>query len=108
MYQDAHNQFSSAQAVTATAASTNLIDLGAIRNMGVGENLYLVVVCTTAMTDAGSDSTLAVTVETDDNSSFSSATTTQTIGTFAAVSAAGTKLVARIQPDQMNERYVRL
>jgi hypothetical protein len=108
MYLDRQNQFSSAQAVTAAAASTDSIDLGAIRNLGVGEALYAVVVCTVAMTDAGSDSTLAVTLETDDNSGFSSAVTRQTIGTFAAVSAAGTRIVTRLQPDVINERYLRI
>lgn len=105
---DSQLQFSDSQAVTATAASTNLIDFGAIRDMGVGRNLYVVVLCTVAMTDSGSDSTLACTLETDDNSSFSSATTTQTIGTFSAVSAAGTKIVARLNPLQANERYLRV
>lgn len=108
MLLDAHNLFSDAQAVTAAAASTNLIDLGAIRNLGVGENLYVVVVCDVAMTDDSSNSTLAVKVQTDDNESFDSATDGQTIGTFAATSAIGTKLVARLQPDLVNERYMRL
>jgi hypothetical protein len=105
---DAHNQFSDAQAVTATAASTNLLDLGAVRNLGAGENLYVAVVCDVAMTDSGSDSTLTVTVETDDNASFSSATTAQTVGTFAALSAIGTSLIARLSPTAINERYMRL
>ena len=108
MYIDAHNLFSDAQAITADAASTNLIDLGAIRNIGVGQPLYVVIVCDVAMTDASSNSTCTVTVETDDNASFSSATTAQTIGTFAALSAAGTRKVALIQPDAVNERYMRL
>lgn len=105
---DAHNLFSEAQAVTAAAASTNYIDLGIARDIGVGEDLYVVVVCTVAMTDSGSDSTLAVALETDDNSSFSSATASQSIGTFAATSAAGTRLVAKLQPDKVDERYIRL
>lgn len=99
---------SDAQAVTAAAASTNSVDFSQIRNIGVGEDLYLVVACTTAMTDSGSDSTLAVTIETDDNSSFSSATTSATVGTFAALSAAGTQLVYRIPAGVMNERYMQL
>lgn len=107
MFVDKEAQLTLAQAVTAAAASTDYIDLGAVRNLGVGENLYAVVICTVAMTDAGSDSTLAVTLETDDNSSFSSAVARQTIGTFAALSAAGTRYVARLQPDVINERYLR-
>lgn len=99
--------FGTAQAVTAAAASTDSIDLGAIRDIGTGEPLYVVVVCTTAMTDTGSDSTLAVTLETDDNSSFSSVASFA-LGTFPAVSAAGTVLIARLNPLQANERFAQL
>lgn len=106
---DAQNKYSDAQAVTAAAASTNIIDHGIARNMGVGENLYLVVICDVAMTDASSNSTLAVTLETDNDVAFGSATTAaQTIGTFAALSAIGTRLVARLAPSALNERYSRL
>lgn len=107
MYLDAQNLFSDAQAVTASAASTNLIDFGSARDIGVGRELYIVVVVDVAMTDAGSDSTVTVTLETDDNAAFSSATAVQTIGTFAATTAAGSRLVARLQPDAGWEQYVR-
>ena len=108
MILDAQNTFDDNAAHLTTEASDNVIDLKAIRNIGVGENLYLVVAVTAAFTDSGSDSTMAVTIETDDNEAFASATTTQTLGTFAALSAVGTQLIARIQPDMMDERYVRL
>lgn len=42
MITDALLQLSSAQAVTATAVSTNTIDLGAARDLGQGEDLYVV------------------------------------------------------------------
>lgn len=109
MYLDSQLEFSDAQAVTASAASENIIDLGSAQvNAGVGEELYLVVQVQTAMTDVGSDSTVAVTLEGDDNEAFASATTVQTIGTFAATSAAGTKLVARLQPEAITERFLRI
>lgn len=108
MYIDAHNLFDDAAAHLTTEASTNLIDLGAIRNMGVGEDIYFVIQVDTAFTDGSSNSTMAITLETDDNASFSSATTAQTIGTFAALTAAGTRLVAKLQPDAINERYLRV
>jgi hypothetical protein len=105
---DQQNQFDAAAQHLTTEASTNLIDFSAIRNLGVGENLYFVAIVTTAFTDTGSDSTMTLTLETDDNSGFSSALTGQTIGTFAALSAAGTRLVARLQPDTINERFLRV
>lgn len=107
-YIDAQYRFSNAQAITASAASTNIVDLMAARNLGDGRPLWLVVACVVTMTDAASDSTVAVTVETDDNSGFSSATTAQTVGTFAATSAAGTRFQVRLQPFTTAERYLRL
>ena len=109
MLVDGQLEFSDAQAVTATANSTNVIDLGlAGQDIGTGENLYVVVQVETAMTDAGSDSTVAVTLIDDDNAALSSAATVQTLGTFAAVSGAGTAIIARVQPGAITQRYVGL
>jgi len=107
MILDAQNMFSDAQAVTATAVSTNAIDLKAASiDLGMGEDLYLVVNVDVAMTDSGSDSTIAVALVTDDNAALSTATAVQTIGTFAALSAIGSRLVAKIQPGLTLERYL--
>ena len=76
--------------------------------MGAGETIYFVIQVDTAFTDSSSNSTMAITLETDDNASFSSATTAQTIGTFAALAAAGTRLIAKLQPSAINERYLRV
>jgi len=105
---DSQNLFSDEQAVTAAAASTNLIDLGTERRPGTGENLYIVAQVDEAFTDAGSDSTLLVELESDDNVAFSSPTVRQTIGTFAALAAAGSRLIARYAPETLNERFIRL
>lgn len=53
MMLDALLQLSSAQAVTATAVSTNTIDLGTPRDIGVGEDLYAVFTVDQAATAAG-------------------------------------------------------
>lgn len=114
MFLDKDLEFSTAQAVTAAAASTNYVDTAPLfsgnlgRDIGVSSELYIYAVCTVAMTDSGSDSTLAVTIETDDNTSFSSATTLATMFTFPAVSAAGTKLFWKVQPGLAYERYIQL
>lgn len=106
---DRQYRFSNDQAVTATAASTDYVDLKSTkRNLGDGTPLWIVVLCSLAMTDAGSDSTLAVTLESDDNTAFSSPTTVQTIGTFAALSAAGTRFQQRLQPITTPEQYIQL
>lgn len=100
--------FSDAQAVTATAVSTNVIDLGIERRIGSGKPLFIVVSVQTALTDVGSDSTVTVTVETDTDDTFPSATVAQTLGTFAALAVAGIAIIAPIQPNLLTENIVRL
>lgn len=53
MITDALLQLSAAQAVTATAFSTNTIDLGAARDLGPGEDLYALIGVDEAATAAG-------------------------------------------------------
>lgn len=108
MIVDAQLLFSDAQAITAPAASTNLVDFRAVRDIGLGENLYVVTTVDVAMTDAGSDSTLQVDLETDDSASFGSPALGQILYTLPAVSAAGRIFIARIQPGALNERFARL
>ena len=109
MILDSQLEFSSAQAITSSAASTNQVDLKvANARVGAGEPLFIRVGCTTAMTDGSSDSTVTVTLQQDDNSSFSSATNVQTLCTFAATAAAGTEYVAAIYPEVVTERYIRV
>jgi predicted RecA/RadA family phage recombinase len=113
MFLDAENLFSEAQAVTTGSGtginSTNVIDLGSrVPDLGVGEDLYLVVEITTAMTDGSSNSALGVALAQDADSAFGSPTAIQTIGSFAALSAVGSRLVAKIQPGIITERYLGL
>jgi len=100
---DYNLQLSDAQSVTADAASTNIIDLGSDRDIGVGEGMKIALNFDVAM--GGTSPTLAVLVQTDDNSSFSSATTVLTSRSIASA-AIGDTLVLGL-PDT-NERYVRL
>lgn len=53
MMTDALLQLSSAQVVTATAVSTNTIDLGVARDIGTGKDLYAVITVDEAATAAG-------------------------------------------------------
>ncbi len=98
MMNDKQLYFSEQQAITASAASTNYLDFGSIRNLGVGEELYLVFLVTTAFTDTGSDSTVTPSFQTDDNSAFSSAATLRTYDVFAALTAANTKRMYKLEP----------
>lgn len=108
---DKFNQFSDAQAVTATAISENVIDAqhvsNTLKDLGAGEELYLVVVCTTAMTDGSSDSTVTVTLESDSTANLAtSATVHVTLPAFAALSAAGTMRAVALPQSLLYERYL--
>lgn len=63
-------QFSSAQAITAAAASTNYIDVGEARNIGEGKDLYVLTVVTTTLTDGGSNTGTEVHLYGDSTSTF--------------------------------------
>jgi hypothetical protein len=109
MILDKQLAFSEAQAVTgaATSASTDLIDLSVVRsNIGSGKDLFVVVNVDVAA--GGTTPTMAVLIQTDDNASFSSATTLFTGPTIAAAGLAlSTQLVYQIPATGM-ERYLRL
>jgi len=99
--------FGTDQAVTATAASTDIIDLGAVRDIGNGEPLELVILVTETATSGGS-STVTIDLQTDDNSGFSSAATLASSGAIAKASiTAGTELL-RVKVPLNVERYLRL
>ncbi|QHA83540.1 hypothetical protein E3Z27_18570 [Pseudomonas mediterranea] len=76
MITDKLNTFSNGQAVTATAASTDVIDLGPLthgntrRDIGAGEPIYLVVAALTAATAAGAATTNIQLQTSDDNSTW--------------------------------------
>jgi hypothetical protein len=105
MIQDAFGLFSDAQDITATASSTNVVDLGTERRFGTGEPVYLVATVTTAFTDSSSNSTVTVTLQSAAAATMASATTRLTLPVFAAESAAGTKQIGVVPPGALNERY---
>jgi len=117
MLLDENTLFSEDQAVTATAASTNYMDLGApatvpgapaalVRLIGGANEIPLHVQVTE---DFASLTSLTVSIEVDDNTSFSSA---RTVAATAAIPVA--ELVAgyitslTVLPHTIDERYMRL
>lgn len=112
MYVDSLAQFSDAQAVTATAISENVMDLGAsptTRDIGNGQPVYLVVQTQTTATDTGSDATLTITLESDSTADLAtSATVHYSSGAiaFADFATAGTQFVAVALPMGDYERYL--
>lgn len=106
MILDATNLFSDKQAITDTAASTNVIDLGANRgDIGKGSPIPLLVQVTTSFATLTS---LTVSVQTDSVENFASpkTLTEQTIALADLV--AGAKFGFNIVPGGTDERYVRL
>ena len=102
---DKLGEFSDAQALTATAVSTNVVDLSQDRDVGVGHPLWICVTLDVAADATNANETYTVDLQTDDNSGFSSATTLQTL-TITRGSAAGSKFFMAVPQD--NERFVRL
>ncbi len=123
-YVDKNVEFSDAQAVTATAISSNVYDIFATGkggqnpispntgiDIGNGNNndLYLVVSTAVAITDTGSDATLNVTFETADNEAMSTNLTVlaQTgVKAFATYAAAGSQVWVIKLPIAMYRRYI--
>ncbi len=105
MIPDAQHLFSDAQALSATAASTNIIDLGVERRIGSGEPMVVVITVDVAL--AGTTPTFVATLQSDDNSGFASAATVAATPSYSAL-AVGRRLYLSVPPDLNTERYLRL
>lgn len=104
MLLDQQALFSAAQAITATAASTNVIDTGSNKDVGKYGDIPLLIQVVEAFNNLTS---LTVTVQTDDNSAFSSAADVLTMTIPLASLVLGYKSPVITLPMKM-ERYIRL
>jgi hypothetical protein len=121
-YVDSMAEFSSAQAVTATAISANVIDLFSTTIGGAtsgltpntfldvsADNLFINVSTAVTCTDTGSDATLVVTLESADNVALSTNpivhVATGTLA-FAAFAPAGTQILRIALPKGIYRRYL--
>jgi hypothetical protein len=105
MYLDNQTLLSDEQAITGDAASTNVIDFGANSDMGKGNPVKLLV---QVAEDFDNLTSLNIKVETDDNASFSSATTLAETGEIALASLAQGYVAALHVVPRGTERYMRL
>ena len=118
MIMDKTLEFSNAQAITADAASTNTIDLGAtgsaygaatalVRDIGPGEDIPLVVTVTETFNNLTS---MNISIQTDDNTGFSTPKTVYRSPeyTLAQLAIGAEFLLPSDFPVGTNERYVRL
>ena len=107
MYIDRENLLARDQAVTVSAPTTDTIDFGANRDVGIGEPMELVVLCTEDVAAAGA-ATVQFTLQTDDNEAFASPTVlAETPAISKAALVAGGDLL-RIKLPMGVERYLRL
>ncbi|MFL7749338.1 hypothetical protein VZC42_06735 [Raoultella ornithinolytica] len=104
MLLDQQALFSAAQAITATVASTNVIDTGSNKDVGKYGDIPLLIQVVEAFNNLTS---LTVTVQTDDNSAFSSAADVLTMTIPLASLVLGYKSPVITLPMKM-ERYIRL
>ena len=120
MILDTQLEFSDAQSITATALSTNVIDLlasvgagtaltaDALIDQGVDETLYLVVQALTAAAGGDSAKTLTISLESDSTANLATSATvhfTTTAITGANITA-GARLAVIELPRGLYERYL--
>lgn len=117
MLLSAEQLFSDSQALTGTAVSTNVIDLGAtgtvigapaalVRDIGKGNPIPIIVSLDVAA--GGTSPTITVEVQIDDNEAFASATQVAASETKSGGAAGDSIYLDVYLPEGTNERYLRL
>jgi hypothetical protein len=107
MYIDKSLTFSNAQAVTATAASTDYIDLGSARQIGLAKQLFVLFTVNTTTVSAGA-TTMTIKIQTDGDVAFGSAADLYTSASIAKATLVAGYQIAIPIPISGMERYVRL
>jgi len=105
MLTDIQATLSSAQALTATAVSTDFYDSGTVYDWSLGEPMGVLVTIDVAADSADGNETYTFAVETDNDSAFGSATVLTTKTVAAADLTAGAKVVLPFAVGA--EQYVR-
>lgn len=105
MIVDYENEYSDAQALTATAASEHVIDHGAAGDVGEGEAMGIVITCDVAL--AGTSPTLDIELQQDTAAAFPSPSGVISLSQITAMGA-GDKKVLPVPPGALLERASRL
>lgn len=101
-------EFSVAQAITGDAASTNVIDLGADRDLGATDGIYLETLVTTTLDSSGEAATLVIKLQTDSDEAFGTPTDLYASPTIAEATLVAGYRPVRIALPQVTERYLRV
>jgi hypothetical protein len=111
---DQTNLFSDAQAITASAKSTNAIDLGPIasgvtRDIGKGKEIPILVQVVEAFDSVADDETLTIALQMDSTETFTPDKSIS-LGTLtnAQLKKVGTRIPFRVVPDGVDMRYIQL
>lgn len=107
MYIDAQGKFSDGQALTASAVSSNVVDLGGDYNLGIGEPMAVVLVVDAAADGTDGNETYEAKIQFSSDEAFTSPVDSSS-KFVPAGSAAGSKFVLPVSPDQSGDRYMRL
>jgi len=94
-----------AQAFSASGATTDYWDNSKARNLGDGEPLCMVFTITTAL--AGTTPTCSFAIQSDSSTGFGSAVTHETVAPAAALQVAGAQFALPIPPGVSISQYVR-
>ena len=108
MFIDSQLLFSDAQAVTADAGSTNIVDLGIARNLFDGEPMAVVLSVDVAADGTTTDETYEFQIETDGDVAFGSPTDLLAHSIGYAALTAGSTHVLPIPVGVSVERYLRV
>lgn len=107
MYIDKQLLFSDSQALTATAVSTNVVDLGVDGNVGIGEPMAVYFGVEVAADDANADETYVAEIQASSDEAFTSPVALGSL-TIAAGAAAGTKYAVLLPADGRADQYIRV
>lgn len=107
-YRDRENTYSLAQALTASAASSDKINHGSDRNLGIGEPMCVVVTCDVAADHATNDEAYAVKLQTDSDEAFGGAVDVGEAITISHDAVAGDRWTIPLPPDGTLKQYTRL
>jgi hypothetical protein len=106
MQGDRENQFSGAQALTASAASTDVVKVGA--NIGIGEPMCVVITVDVAAKSSDNDETYKAKLQFDDAAAMGSATDIGEEVTITRGAAIGTRKIIPIPPLVNADSYMRV
>jgi hypothetical protein len=108
MILDAQTTLSDFQALTATAASTNVLDFSKARSIGVGEPLALVITLDVAADATDGNETYTAQLQTDTTAAFGSPVAVGPVITITRGDAAGKKYTILLPNDASIKQFLRL